>query len=233
VAWLAAAGRAPVLPMGFGGVPGAFGAIFSFRFPRISVGIGAAIPFPAGSNGGAARRDALDEHAERVLDAIETLIPADLRPDFVAPEREEFTATVLAAAADGTERPVALEPGEARNLGFLFFHPVLLRTFSRNLRLRTACLEDIAAPIPSPAVRDAVADILRYLDVENRFFFAYRVGAEEAASMRAAFAAVHAAAAAPGVVQLRFAAERRWRLPGDGEDRIELLPGDAALRRNP
>jgi 1-acyl-sn-glycerol-3-phosphate acyltransferase len=224
VSWLAAAGRAPVLPMGFGGVPGAFGAIFSFRFPRVSVGIGPAMPAPVGAGGGAARRDALDAYAERVLDAIEGLIPGDLRPDFEAPEREEFTATVLAAAADGTERPVALDPAEARNLGFLFFHPVLIRTFRRNLRLRTGCLEHIAAPIPAPAVRDAVGDILHYLDGENRHFFTYRIGAAEATSMRAAFAAVLAAASIPGVARLRFAAERRWRMPGDGVDRIERLP---------
>jgi 1-acyl-sn-glycerol-3-phosphate acyltransferase len=227
VAWLSAAGRAPVLPMGFGWRKGAFGAIFSFRFPRISVGIGQAIPALAGADGGEPRRDALDAYAEGVLDAIESLIPGELRCDFEAPEREDFSATVFSLSADGTERPVVLSPEQVRNFGFLFFHPVLISTFTRNLGLRTGCLEDIAAPIPARAVRDAMGDITAYLDRENRHFFTYRIGADNAKAIRAAFGAVLAAASGPNVERLRFAAERRWRMPGDAEDRVERLPGGA------
>jgi 1-acyl-sn-glycerol-3-phosphate acyltransferase len=231
VAWLSAAGRAPVLPMGFGWAKGAFGAIFSLGFPRLTVGIGPAIPALVGVDGGEPRRDALDAYAERVMDAIESLIPEDLRPGFSAPEREEFGAAAFSIAGDGSERPIALDPAQARNLGFLFFHPVLISTFSRNLHLRTGCLEDIASPIPAAAVRDAMSDIARYLDAENRHFFTYRIGAENATAMRAAFGTVLAAASESGVERLRFAAERRWRMPGDSEDRLERLPGGAAVHR--
>jgi 1-acyl-sn-glycerol-3-phosphate acyltransferase len=209
VAWISAASGAPVLPMGFGWAKGAFGAIFSFGFPRLSVGIGQAIPAPAGVDGGEPRRDMLDACAERVMNAIESLIPMALRPGFEAPESEEFTATVSMAAKDGTEQAIALGPDQARNLGFLFFHPVLIRTFSRNLRLRTDCLEDIAEPIPAPAVREALSDIVKYLDGDNRRFFTYRIGADDAAAIRAAFGTVLAAASQPGAELLRFTAERR------------------------
>jgi 1-acyl-sn-glycerol-3-phosphate acyltransferase len=229
VAWISAASGAPVLPMGFGWAKGAFGAIFSFGFPRLSVGIGQAIPAPAGVDGGEPRRDVLDACAERVMNAVESLIPMALRPGFEAPESEEFTATMSMASKDGTEQAIALGPDQARNLGFLFFHPVLIRTFSRNLRLRTDCLEDIAEPIPAPAVRDALSDIVKYLDGENRRFFTYRIGADDAAAIRTAFGTVLAAASQPGAERLRFAAERRWRMRGDVEDRVERLPGGAEL----
>lgn len=229
VAWLSAAGKAPVLPMGFGWKKGAFGAMFAFGFPRMTVGIGPAIPAPIGADGGEPRREELDAHAERVMDAIESLIPEDLRPGFEAPEREEFAAASFSVAGDGTERAIELESRQAWNLGFLFFHPVLIRTFSRNLRLRTGCLEDIAAPVPAAAVRDAMTDIAAYLDGENRHFFTYRIGAENAKAMRAAFGTLLAASSEPGVERLRFTAERRWRMPGDAEDRVERLPGGAVL----
>jgi 1-acyl-sn-glycerol-3-phosphate acyltransferase len=228
VAWISAASGAPVLPMGFGWAKSAFGAIFSFRFPRLTVCIGPVIPALAGA-GGEPRRDALEAYAERVMNAVESLIPGDLHPGFEAPESEEFAAAVFSVAGDGAERPVALDPAQAESLGFLFFHPVLIRTFSRNLHLSTRCLEDIAAPIPAPAVRDAITDIVKYLDEENRYFFAYRIGADNAAALRSAFGIVLAAAAQPGVERLRFAAERRWRMPGDALDRIERLPGGAEL----
>ena len=232
VAWLSAAAKAPVLPMGFGWSKGAFGAIFAFKFPRITVGIGPAIPPLAGRDRTGPRRSELDACAERVMDAIESLIPDDLRGGFEAPEREEFAAAAFSVDADGSERPITMEGGQARNLGFLFFHPVLIRTFSRNLRLRTRCLEDIAAPIPAPAVRDAMTDIVRYLDGEGRSFFAYRVGAENAGAMRAAFVTLLATARDPGAERLRFTAERRWRMRGDAEDRVERLP-DGAARSTP
>ena len=229
VAWISAASGAPVLPMGFGRAKGAFGAIFSFRFPRLTVGIGPVIPALTGADGGEPRKDALDACAERVMNAVESLIPGDLRPGFAAPEKEEFTATVFSIAGDGTERPVALDPAQAGNLGFLFFHPVLIRTFSRNLHLRAGCLEDIAAPIPAPAVRDAITDIVKYLDEENRHFFAYRIGADNAAAIRAAFGTVLAAASGPGVERLRFAHGTALAHAGDVEDRVERLPGGAEL----
>jgi 1-acyl-sn-glycerol-3-phosphate acyltransferase len=229
VAWLSAAGKAPVLPMGFGWRKGAFGAIFALAFPRITVGIGPAIPALTGADGGEPRREELDAYAERVMDAIESLIPGDLRPGFEAPEREAFASAAFSVAADGTERPIALDPAQARNLGFLFFHPVLIRTFSRNLHLRAVCLGDITAPIPASAVRDAMSDLAHYLDGENRFFFTYRIGAENAKAMRAAFGTILDAATEAGVERLRFTAERRWRLPGDADDRVDRLPGGAAL----
>jgi len=228
VAWLSAAAAAPVLPMGFGWSKGAFGAIFAFRFPRITVGIGSAIPPLAGADGGGPRRNEVDAYAERVMDAIESLIPEDLRLGFEAPEREEFAAAAYSVAADGSERALDLDPAGARTLGFLFFHPVLIRTFSRNLRFRTRCLEDIAAPIPASAVSDALSDIVTYLDGEGRYFFTYRIGAENAGAMRAAFTALLAGAADPDTVRLRFTAERRWRMGGDAGDRVERLPGGAA-----
>lgn len=232
VAWLSAAGKAPVLPMGFGGAKETLGALVALRFPRITVGIGPAIPALVGADGGGPRRDELDAYAEGVMDAIERLIPGDLRPGFEAPESEEYAATAYSVAADGTERAIDLDPAGARNLGFLFFHPVLIRTFSRNLRFRTRCLEDITAPIPASAVSDAMTDIVTYLDGAGRSFFTYRIGAENAKAMRAAFTTLRAAAADPGAVRLRFAAERRRRMRGDAEDRVERLPGGAA-RRNP
>jgi 1-acyl-sn-glycerol-3-phosphate acyltransferase len=227
VAWLAAAAGVPVLPMGFGWRPGTFRSLLTLGFPRITVGIGRPVPPPTAD--GRDRRERMDAHAERIMDAIEGLIPADLRDGFVAPEREEFTAAAFTVAADGTDRAVALDPAAAMSLGFLFFHPVLIRTFGRNLGLRTRCLEDLAAPIAAPAVRDAVTDIVTYLDGTNPRFFSYRMGDEAATALRAAFAALLAAAADPGVERLRFVAERRWRMPGENADRIERLPGGAEL----
>ena len=128
---------------------------------------------------------------------------------------------------DGTERPIQFGHTGARSLGFLFFHPVLLRTFRRNLKLRVGCLEDSSEPIPAQAVREAMADVIEYLDGENQHFFTYRIGAENAAAMRAAFGTIYAATSAPGTHHLRFAAERRWCMRGGPQDRLERLPGDS------
>ncbi|MEI6876850.1 MAG: lysophospholipid acyltransferase family protein [Spirochaetota bacterium] len=223
VAWIGAAAHAPVLPMGFGGVQGAFAGIFSLRFPRISVGIGPPIPMPAQGQSGEVRKGELDAFAERVMDAVESLIPGDLRGAFEAPEREDFDAKVEVQGPAGSPLPVELSREEARSLGFLLFHQVLVRTFRRNLRLRVACLEDAAAPISGATLGEAMGDLVRYLDEENRYFFTYRIGAESAVAIRGAFGKILVAAETAPEATFRIEAERSWRMAGDTEDRVERL----------
>jgi len=73
--------------MGFGAAEGALGEIFSFGFPRITVGIGRPIPAPTGPGDRRPRKDELNAYTERVLDAVERLIPEHFRRHSEAPER--------------------------------------------------------------------------------------------------------------------------------------------------
>ena len=102
VAWLSFHGKAPVIPMGFGGMRGALQAAFTFRRPTLVMNIGRMLPPVAGSREGMSRKEALEVAANEIMTAVEVLIPPEEKRDWnqIQNEQFDFTYQIEAEAQD-------------------------------------------------------------------------------------------------------------------------------------
>jgi hypothetical protein len=70
-------------------------------------------------------------------------------------------------------------------LAKLLHRPVVLKIFSRNLRLPTSALQDLENEHDAGVIADATRSILDYLRDENPYLLTYRFGPPEAEAMQA------------------------------------------------
>lgn len=185
VAWLSHAARAPVIPIGFGGIHGALGRVRRFEHPRLEMNIGPAIP-PVHYERPGERKAALEAAANHIMDEVRALIPERDRWRY-EPIAEVFDFDLTAVHPDGAERALydALTPDERAALGKFFYRPVLLNTFARNLRLPVDGLQQFETQDDPARIGAAAAAIVDYIRNTNPQFFNYRFGYEAGAALLA------------------------------------------------
>lgn len=224
VAWLSYRSGAPVLPIGFGGMEGALGAIIALKRPRLAVNIGEPVPPVDLATPGLSRKQALAAAANHIMGQVAALIPQE---EFDARQRvydERFDCTLAAGADEASLRAVPLE--HAAGLGRFFHTPVLLDVMARNMRLPVQALQEVGQPQPAAALQTALGAALTFLD-DHPHFLSYRFGYADAADMNAGLRQLHAllvAAAARGH-HMRLRPLRHFRLVPGGELLVEE-PGD-------
>lgn len=184
VAWLSLHGKAPVIPIGFGGLAGALGQGLRLKRPPLSMNVGEPIPaaqIPPGRN----RKEYLEEYATRVLRAITELVPEEDRR-VVTIENERFDAEVQVRCAGESWQspPVELTIEHDTGLAHFLHSPVILKVYQKNLQRDITALQDIALHHDPQAIAGAVQRVLDYLENENTFFLSYRFGSEEARNMK-------------------------------------------------
>jgi 1-acyl-sn-glycerol-3-phosphate acyltransferase len=181
VAWLSYMAQAPVVPIGFGGVNGAFEAATKLERPRITMHIGNVIPPVQGDVPGKPRKEALEDAAMHIMTQVESLIPEEER-NKRTPVEEIFDFELLVATEDGETISLTADftQEEREALGQLFTRPILIDVFTNNLRMKEVTpLKRAQEPQDPEQLAIATEAMLNYLDKNPQFFnyrFGYRLG---------------------------------------------------------
>jgi hypothetical protein len=184
VAWLSYHAQAPILPIGFGGLEGAMNAALTLNRPPLSMHVGEIIP-PVTVPKGTSRKTALYDAAQRVMDAINDLIPEQYKSKDTQVTNESFTLQLTARDTLGNNIPIPpqLSITHAEALCKMWYRPAILRIFENDLGLNVTALR-ILEDKPSPlAISQAVERIQDYLNNKNPAFFTYRFGNSEGSAM--------------------------------------------------
>lgn len=226
VAWLSHRAGAPVLPVGFGGLEGALTAALRLQRPHVSMHVGQLIP-PTALAPGIPRKEALQEAAASIMDAVRQLVPDGVRRDSPAIEHECFELCIAvsggARGAGNTEWRQVLN-GSA--LSRMFHQPAVLRIFARDLGIDVAALQQIEEPHPAASVAAAAANILHYVREANPGFFAYRFGRQEGSAIEAGLAQLQELAESEAAHDRRLTLSpvRRYRVPGSDQEIVQTGP---------
>jgi 1-acyl-sn-glycerol-3-phosphate acyltransferase len=193
VAWLSQKSGAPIVPIGFGGLTGAITAAVKFQRPRVYMNIGKTIPALGSEEVGQSRKRALTDGANMVMERVKDLIPAEqieaMRPKFTD-ERFDFEVKVKAPNGEDIIIPGDVDIQLKQALGKVFYRPVMLDVFARNLRLSVKPLQLIEEYHAPQKIVDATQEVLDYLET-NPYFFQYRFGAEQGEAMAEAYDQLH------------------------------------------
>lgn len=223
VAWLSDRAHAPVLPVGFAGMQGALGAGLKLKRPRLTMNVGrpiaAASPPP-----GKPRKAYLQAFANRVLNSIRALLPAEERASEPCVFDERFELEIATRTPDGAPVALPAEPSAPHRqaLAKLLHNPAVLKIFTSNLRLPTACLQDLKGKPDAQAIAVALQSILDYLDEENPYLLTYRFGPREAEAMYAGLQELLALArwAAASNLELSITPIRRYHTSPDRSQEV-------------
>jgi 1-acyl-sn-glycerol-3-phosphate acyltransferase len=224
VAWLSMKGNAPIIPIGFGGLEGAFAKIARLQRPRLTMNIGEALP-PVTVEG-RNRKTALEDAANAVMRRIEALMPEDelLRARRVVSENFDFEYNLI--KPDGTPAP---HPVPTINHGVAlsrFFHrPILLDVLSRNLKRPVGALQNLERD--GAALAAAAQEYLNYLERDNPQFLNYRFGYETGSAMKAGLEELRDLGrwAAEHGYEVDLRPIRRYRLANSENEVVEDRPG--------
>lgn len=177
--------QAPVVPIGFGGMRGALGAALQLKRPHISMHVGSPIP-PVSLAAGESIRDGLERSANKILGAIDALLPQNELQARVGRIDESFELDVqIKDSGQPIAVPQAYQVPHGSALAHLFYTPVLLDALLRNLKLPILPLRDLNPVADLAAFQLSLQSILDYLEV-NPGFFTYRFGMEEGISVQQA-----------------------------------------------
>jgi 1-acyl-sn-glycerol-3-phosphate acyltransferase len=228
VAWLSYYGRTPILPIGFGGVEGAMNQLFKLKRPQLAMDVGEVMP-PVTLPAGTPRRQGLQQAANRIMEAIEALIPEAYRAQHPEIIEEHFVLQVT--VQDAQSRNIPIPPDRtlvhADALCKLFYRPWILHVFITDLGFPAQALQQLNQD-PSPeAFITALDPILRYVTQENPGFFPYRFGHKRGFAMQRALQELRALAgwAAENHYHLQLRPTRRYRVAGQHEEIVETEPG--------
>lgn len=196
VAWLSHHAQAPVLPIGFGSMQGALKKLFTLKRPTLKMNVGRVLP-PVQLPPGAQRKEALQQAADRIMDAVWGLIPAEDRQQESAIHAETFALRVAARDRDGAPVPIptALQPQRGPAFSKFTHRRTLIQNFIVNLRMpEVAPLTRLADDPGADEIASAAGAVLAHLERENPYYFTYRYGQAEGSDMAAGVREVHALA---------------------------------------
>jgi 1-acyl-sn-glycerol-3-phosphate acyltransferase len=170
---------APVLPIGFGGLKSAFGAVLKLKRPRIVVNFGKVIEPVTIRDGEGDRKTQLQVAANHILASIHALLPSDEKQ--AGNQDFETTYELMIQVLDAGQEviiPDELQVSAGDAFARLMYTPVLLDTLYRNLKLPLAPLAQLAPVGDVVGFLHALRSITAYLET-NPGFFTYRYGMEE------------------------------------------------------
>ena len=224
VAWLSYYSKSPILPIGFGGVEGAMDKVFKLKRPRLTMGVGEVIA-PVTLPPGTPRRQGLQQAANRIMDAVQTLIPQAYRTQHPEIVEEQFTLSLIVRDATDQEVPIPPELGidHADALCKLFYRPWILHIFVKDLGFPAQALQQLSQDPAPEALLTAVGPILHYVKQENPGFFPYRFGHTWGLAMERGLEELRALLdwAAVNNYRLQIRPSRRYRVEGVHEEIME------------
>ena len=229
VSWLSYRGNAPVLPIGFSSTKGALGSAMKFKRPKISMHVGRQIS-PASPAMDIPRKKYLKMYAERVMGAIQAMIPKDQRQNStkICDERFELVIDVLDCVGKSIDLPAGLKIIHDKALTKVLHRPGILKIFSINLELPTLALETLDKKPEPHEIEIGTRSILNYLKDENPYLLSYRFGPKEAESMQNGLEELNSLAAwvSQQGYKLKIIPIRRYHIDNKDEEIIQTTQGD-------
>ncbi len=229
VAWLSNKANAPVIPIGFGGVEGAYTKMMRFQRPIITMNIGKPIPPVSTDVPGLSRKQALNDAADSIMQQVVSLIPEEerrLRQQNYIGETFDFQLALFDGSGQPIATPDAVQITDREALSKLFHRPVMMDVFARNLKLPVKVLLKLGKAHPPAEIAEAADHMLAYL-ATNPYFFHYRFGNAQGASMVRGLNqlrdAARWAAEQPGMT-LQLRPIRRYTLIDTHEEVVEEVP---------
>ena len=187
VSFLSHRGKAPVLPIAFVGMEGAFSAIFKLKRPKIEMRIGELIP-ALELDDDADRKQAYEAFAQKVMGSVFELLPVDELAKLTDVIDEHFSLKVKVMNDWQEEVIVSADLGitEQAALAQFLHRPVILKIFNVNLKLPIESLQTLHMTPPASAISQAARLVISYLKDEqngNPFLLTYRFGMDTGTAM--------------------------------------------------
>jgi 1-acyl-sn-glycerol-3-phosphate acyltransferase len=189
VAWLSYTARSPVLPIGFGDTRGKMAEIFRLKRPYFEMHVGNVLP-PVKLNGSMSKKQALQQAAEELMEAVWQLVPEEERKRKEnRPENEVFSLDVQIFDRDG--KPVPISPELAITNGSWisrFAHrPNLIDSIRDYIFIPVQVLKELDRKPPAEEIYLAAHSMLEYVEKENPQYFNYRYGYKDGQAFHHSF----------------------------------------------
>jgi hypothetical protein len=188
-AWLSYMGVAPVLPIGFGDTRGKMADVFAFKRPSFEMNIGEVLP-PVVLNQTRSRKDALQQAADRIMDAVWALVPDEEKCRKESrPENEVFTfdLQILDSSGGIVPIPADLAIGDGSWISRFAHRPNLIDSIRDYIFLPVQVLKELHRKPPAEEIRAAAHSMLEYVENKNPQYFNYRYGYEAGAAFHNSF----------------------------------------------
>ncbi|MBG0784662.1 MAG: 1-acyl-sn-glycerol-3-phosphate acyltransferase [Anaerolineaceae bacterium] len=186
IAWLSYKAKAPILPIGFGGIKGGLQKALALKHPRLTINIGDLIPPVTLENDTLSKKENLANAAQKVLIEIRSLIPKKDLAQFQHRVDERYHLKVEALYR-GEKQDIPDEHLVRHGSAYaqFLFNPTIIDVLVRNLHLPLKPLKQISPESRLEPILKAWQSILDYLEV-NPGYFTYRFGVQKGLAVRKA-----------------------------------------------
>lgn len=227
-AWLSYMTESPVLPIGFGDTRGKMAEVFRLKRPSFEMNVGKVLP-PVWLSGARSKKDALQQAADRLMDAVWALVPEDERKRKESrPENEFFSLDIEIFDRNG--HPVLIPPELALTDGSWisrFAHrPNLIDSIREYIFIPVQVLKELDQKPLAEEIYMAAHSMLEYVEKENPQYFNYRYGYEDGQAFHHSFRQLRDLMkwAVENNYQVQAEVRYEYTNPGTGEHRILHVP---------
>ena len=186
IAWLSHKAKAPILPIGFGGIKGGLQKAFSLRHPHLSMNVGRLIAPVIIKNKALSKKENLVNAAQKILIEIRSLIPTEDLEQVQHRVDERYHLNVEVVSR-GEKKAIPEEYTVKHGAAYaqFLFNPTIMDVLARNLHLPLKPLKRITTESRLGPILKAWQSILDYLEV-NPGYFTYRFGVQKGLAVRKA-----------------------------------------------
>jgi 1-acyl-sn-glycerol-3-phosphate acyltransferase len=184
VAWLSYRAKAPVIPIGFGGVNGALKKALNLRRPQLSMNVGQPIPPTKRIDAALSMKENLEIAANLIMASINTLVPEEDLNHFR--RRLDETYQLEISVLNHRKKmsiPKDLQVIHGEAYAHFLFNPGMIDVLVRNLRLPIKPIRVIYQQFTLDPLIKAWGSILGYLK-QNPGYFTYRFGVDEGLAVK-------------------------------------------------
>jgi len=186
VAWLSFRGKAPIIPIGFGGIKGGLAKAFRFQRPKLVMNVGDVIQPVSLMDSGLSMKANLEKAANQIMASINALIPEEDLHKFRNRINETYQ---LETKIFENDTPVSLPEEMQVQHGSAYarflYNPTIMDVLARNLHLPILPIRKIHLQFDLESHINAWTAILDYLEI-NPGYFTYRFGVPEGIAVKEA-----------------------------------------------
>ncbi len=227
-AWLSYMTQAPVLPIGFGDTRGKMSDLFRLERPSFEMNVGNVLP-PVRLNGAASKKDALQQAADKLMDAVWALIPEEERKRKESrPENERFALDIEIADQYGNSVPIPKELAltDGSWISRFAHRPNLIDSIRDYIFIPVQVLKELDRKPSAEEIYMAAHSMVEYVEKENPQYFNYRYGYKDGEAFLDSFRQLRGLAKWAMEKKYQIEAEVRYEYtaPQTGERHILRVP---------
>ena len=186
VSWLSFRAKAPVIPIGFGGVKGGLQRALKLQRPKLVMNVGDVIPPVTLTDNDLSMKANLEMAANAIMANVNALIPEKDLHKFLNQVNETFQLEIK-VFSNSSLIPIPVEKQVSHGSAYarFLFNPTMTDVLVRNLHLP---IRPLKKTYHEEAVEDLINawdSILDYLEI-NPGYFTYRFGIDEGVSVKKA-----------------------------------------------